>query len=396
MKKIFIPVIIAIAVLCGCDNGESRASTSENDIGFSTDPYADYYEETAKNKLPQTSDTSEDPVLAPPEEEFPFPGMELEGETLTVGNLPANAKEWGTNAFFCCDENREIYYADLTDGGFLYHLNNGKPEKLADLPASWITAVGDDIFFISPKGTMTSEIGGSAPTGTIYRYSKTEKQCEIYLNESNVSALHATADGLYYTVKGQPVSENGESVIETAKYFRAFQSDTSEKQPMNYWVETCGYHLEHSEERNTYFMTNGSVSVDIAADDTMLFVNGCIVDKKIYAFFRKTFRTLDLQTGGMRVYTADDFSALLGGASSEISGYTVLDGCAYLCFARSFIVKIDENGILSSISCDDQSLSLRQLYTDGSDLYGSSGENIVKIIFTDNDMFSVLKLGETE
>lgn len=391
MKKIFILATLAVLVFCGCSNGESRSSGTEEELDASTS-----YGEAVEKNPPQISDTSEDLTFAPPEEEFPFSGMELTGETLTVGNLPANAKEWGTNAFFCCDEDGKIYYADLTDSGYLYYLNDGKPEKLADLPASWITAVGDDIFFISPTGTITSEIGDSAPTGSVYRYSKTEKKYEIYLDESNISALHATADGLYYSAKGKPVLENGESVTETAKYFRGFQSDASEKQPMNYWLETCGYHLEHSEERNTFFMTNGSVSADIAADDTMLFVNGCIVDKKNYAFFRKTFRILNLQTGGMRVYTADDFSSLLGGASPEISGYTVLDGCAYLCFDRSYIVKIDENGALSSFSCGDQSLSFRQMYTDGSDLYGFTGGDIVKIIFTDDAGFSVLKLGTAE
>lgn len=359
----------------------------------------DSYGETVEKNSSQISDptvsTSDDSTFAPPEEDFPFPGMELTGETLTVGNLPANAKEMSTNAFFCCDEDGEIYYTNLADGGYLYHLNDGKPEKLADLPAIWITAVGDDIFFISPKGTITSQIGDSGPTGTVYRYSKTEKRSEVYLDEDNITCLHATADGLYYGTREQRVYESGKGTSVAAEYFRGFQSNVSEKQPMNYWLETCGYHLGYSEERNTFFMTNGRVSADIAADDTLLFMNGCIVDKKNYAFFRKTFRILNLQTGGMRVYTVDDFSSLLGGANSEISGYTVLDGCAYLCFDRSFIIKIDENGALSSLSCGDQSLSFRQMYTDGSDLYGFTGSDIVKIIFTDDNRFSVLKLGAT-
>lgn len=313
--KTLKPLAALLAAFClfasgGCSNGESRSSGTEEKPDASTDR-SDSYGETAENNPPQISDTSEYPTFAPPEENFPFPGLELTGETLTVGNLSANAKEMSTNAFFCCDEDGEIYYADLTDGGYLYHLNDGKPEKLADLPASWITAVEDDIFFISPTGTITSEIGDSAPTGTVYRYSKTEKRSEVYLDENNIKCLHATADGLYYGTREEWVYESGTGTAAVAEYFRGFQSDASEKQPMNYWLETCGYHLEHSEERNTFFMTNGSVSADIAADDTMLFVNGCIVDKKNYAFFRKTFRILNLQTSGMRVYTADDFSSLL-------------------------------------------------------------------------------------
>ncbi|MBD5129861.1 MAG: DUF5050 domain-containing protein [Ruminococcaceae bacterium] len=391
MKKSFILITIAAVLLCGCDNGESHNSVIDNSVDLN----ASSVKETQQTSSTSDNSTASSLETSSTSEEFPFGGMELPDGSLTVGNLAVNAKAWGNNAFFCCDENGEIYFTNLTDNGYLYHLNDGKPEKLAEMAACWITVVGDDIFFISPNGELTSERGYSGPAGAVYRYSKTDKSCDIYLDD-NISALNATADGLYYVVKEPPVWEDGESVIPHTLYFRDFQSGTSEQQKMNYWVEAGGYHLEPDAGSKTYIMTNGEVSVDVAADDKMLFVNGCICDKKSYSFFRKNFRILDFTTGEMKVFSTDEFNLIFNTYLTEITGYTVLDGCAYLCFETGHIIKIDKDYKLSPYVCDDSTISLRQLYTDGSSIYGSSGNEIVKITFSDDDTFSVSKLGESE
>lgn len=385
MMKKFISIFTAAAVfLCGCDQSEGGISATEEPQQSAVGTPA--ITESIQPPVTENSPVSSESTVTGTAEEFPFDGIELPPDSPTYGNLPANVKEKGTNAFFCCDENGEIYYADLADNGFLYHLNNGKPEKLADQPASWITAVGDDIFFISPKGSLISGTGETAPKGAVYRYSKTEERCEVYLNEDNVVCLHAAADGLYYGTKGETVYEGGSGTAEVLEYFRSFQSDTSEKQDVNYRLEAGGYHLKPDLERNVYCMTNGETSVDIAAGDTMLFVNSCVCQNKIYAFFRYTFRILDVETGEMRVYKKADFDPLFGGNAPEISGYTVLGNCVYLCFESGIIVKIDENAALSFYLCGNGSdIALLQLYTDGSNLYGCSSGAIYKIVISEEE-----------
>lgn len=395
MKKFISMLTAAVIFLCGCDQSENRTSATEK-------PQQSVIGSPAITEGSQPSVTENPPISSEPTitgmiEEFPFDGIELPPDSPTYGNLPANVKEKGTNAFFCCDENGEIYYANLADNGFLYHLNNGKPEKLADQPASWITAVGDDIFFISPKGSLTSGTGETAPKGSVYRYSKTEGRCEVYLNEDNVVCLHAAADGLYYGTRGEFVYESGTGTAAVAEYFRGFQSDVSIKQDMNYWLEAGGYHLKPNMERNVYCMTNGETFVDIAAGDTMLFVNSCVYQNKLYAFFRNTFRVLDLETGEMRVYTKVDFDPFFGGNAPEISGYTVLGDCAYLCFESGIIVKIDENAELSFYLCGNRSgIVLLQLYTDGSHLYGCSSSGLYKIVISEEEpgKYAAFELGE--
>lgn len=391
MKKLAFLIIIAALMLCGCDNGESSADsgTSIPEIESSSDIGTPMPEigtsETNSSTSEGTSET----------EKFPFNGMALPDHSLTVGNLPENVKETGTNIFFCCDENGEIYYANLADKGYLYHLNDGKPEMLVDIPASWITVVGDDIFFISPKTGLVTEMGFDPPKGSVYRYSKTDGQCEVYLEENNVKSIHAVADGLYYETMGEIKG----GTAEVAMYFKDFRSGSSEKQSVNCWLETGGYHLAANKDTDAYCMTNGEDSVDIAAGDTMLFVNAFISQKKIYSFFMSTFRILDLETGEMTVYTKGDLAPFFEDYIPEITGSMVKDGCLYLCFQRDIILKIDEKGEITSCSCESiPSTSLLQLYTDGSDLYGCTKTDIYKIVFSEEekDKFSVFKLGEEE
>lgn len=384
MKKSIILLTMAAVLLCGCDSGKSHTSVTEDSQQSAIENYSVSEELTVETDPPtQTTEAAE---------EFPFYGMEIPTDSLTVGNLPANVKISGSNAFFCCDENGEIYYTNLKDNGFLYHLNGSKQEKLVDLKACNINSIGDEIFFISPNGSLWEY----RTSGAIYRYSKTEKQCEIFLDE-NVSYFHVTVDGLYY-MTDERVTEGDTTITSPTLYFRGFQSDVSVKQNMNYWLEVGGYHLEPSEERNAFFMTNGEISVDIAAGDTMIFVNGCICQNKIYAFFKKTFRILDLETGEMMVYTGVDFDPRLGSGNYEISGYTVIEGCVYLCFGGSIIAKIEENSDPSFYLCDNKpSILLKQMYTDGSNLYVISGNEIFKIVFSDNgSKYSVVEIGEIE
>lgn len=395
MKKYISMLTAAVILLCGCDQSEGGTFVTEEPRQPAVSTPA--ITENTQPPVTENPPVSSEPTVTGTIEEFPFDGIALPSDSPTYGNLPANVKEKGTNAFFCCDENGEIYYANLADNGFLYHLSSGKPEKLADQPASWITAVGNDIFFISPKGSLTSGTGETAPKGTVYRYSKTEELCEVYLNEDDVVCLHAAADGLYYGTRGKTVYENGSGTAEVSEYFKSFQSDTSEKQDVNYRLEAGGYSLKPDPERNVYCMTNGDTSVDIAAGDTMLFVNSCVYQNKIYAFFRYTFRILDLETGEMRVYKKADFDPLFGGNAPEISGYTVLGGCVYLCFESGIIVKIDENAELSFYLCGNRSgIMLLQLYTDGSNLYGCSSGGIYKIAISEEEAakYAVFELGE--
>ena len=288
----------------------------------------------------------------------------------------------------------------MADKGFLYHLNDGKPEKLADMRASWITAVGDDIFFISPKTGLVTDGGFIPPKGPVYRYSKTSGECEVFLEDDKIDTLHATADGLYYGTTGGLVAISAtESTAEVAEYFIDFQSGSPEEQSVKYWVETGGYHLAPNKDTDAYCMTNGEDSVDIAAGDTMIFFNAFISQNKIYSFFKYTFRILDLETGEMTVYTKDDLAPFFDTGIPEITGSIVKDGCVYLCFQREIILKIDENGKIMSYSCENiPGTTLLQLYTDGSDLYGCTTSNIYKIVFSEDEerKFSVFELGGEE
>lgn len=105
INRSIILITTAAVLLCGCNNDKSHTSVTEDSQQSAIENYSVSDESTVKtDPQPQTSEAVE---------EFPFYGMEIPTESLTVGNLPANVKVWGSNAFFCCYENAEKFYPAL-------------------------------------------------------------------------------------------------------------------------------------------------------------------------------------------------------------------------------------------------------------------------------------------
>ena len=113
----------------------------------------------------------------------------------TIGNTSGNLNNKG----LVCESDGYIYFANLSDGHFLYRMktDGSDPEKLVDVPVSYINSAGDYLYFYfdDPGGTKFMGIAGRM--SGIYRLKKGEKNF-VCLDKCTSGVLSLVGSTLYY------------------------------------------------------------------------------------------------------------------------------------------------------------------------------------------------------
>ena len=113
----------------------------------------------------------------------------------TIGNTSGNLNNKG----LVCESDGYIYFANLSDGHCLYRMNadGSDPEKLIDVPVSYINAGGDYIYFYFDDPGGTKFMGVSGRMSGIFRLKKGEKDF-VCLDKCTSGVLNLIGSTLYY------------------------------------------------------------------------------------------------------------------------------------------------------------------------------------------------------
>ncbi len=113
----------------------------------------------------------------------------------TIGNTSGNLNNKG----LVCENDGYIYFANLADNHYLYRMNTDgtQPQKLIDVPVSYINAAGDYLYFYfdDPGGTKFMGIAGRM--SGIYRLKKGETDF-VCLDKCTSGVLNLIGSTLYY------------------------------------------------------------------------------------------------------------------------------------------------------------------------------------------------------
>ncbi len=113
----------------------------------------------------------------------------------TIGNTSGNLNNKG----LVCESDGYIYFANLSDNHCLYKMKSDgtDPEKVIDVPVSYINAAGDYLYFYfdDPGGTKFMGIAGRM--SGIFRLKKGEKDF-VCLDKCTSGVLNLIGSTLYY------------------------------------------------------------------------------------------------------------------------------------------------------------------------------------------------------
>ena len=113
----------------------------------------------------------------------------------TVGNTSGNLNNKG----LVCESDGYIYFANLSDNHYLYRMkiDGSDPEKLIDVPVSYINAAGDYLYFYFDDPGGTKFMGVAGRMSGIFRLKKGEKDF-VCLDKCTSGVLNLIGSTLYY------------------------------------------------------------------------------------------------------------------------------------------------------------------------------------------------------
>ena len=113
----------------------------------------------------------------------------------TIGNSSGNLNNKG----LFCEYDGYIYFANLNDSHCLYRMRTdcSEPEKLADIPVSYINSAGDYIYFYFDDPGGTKFMGVAGRMSGIFRLKKGETDF-VCLDKCTSGVLNLVGNTLYY------------------------------------------------------------------------------------------------------------------------------------------------------------------------------------------------------
>ena len=113
----------------------------------------------------------------------------------TIGNTSGNLNNKG----LVCENDGYIYFSNLSDNHYLYRMkiDGSDPEKLIDVPVSYINAAGDYLYFYFDDPGGTKFMGISGRMSGIFRLKKGEKDF-VCLDKCTSGVLNLVGSTLYY------------------------------------------------------------------------------------------------------------------------------------------------------------------------------------------------------
>ena len=113
----------------------------------------------------------------------------------TIGNTSGNLNNKG----LVCESDGYIYFANLTDNHYLYRMKSDgtEPEKVVEVPVSYINAAGDYLYFYFDDPGGTKFMGVSGRMSGIFRLKKGEKDF-VCLDKCTSGVLNLIGSTLYY------------------------------------------------------------------------------------------------------------------------------------------------------------------------------------------------------
>ena len=113
----------------------------------------------------------------------------------TIGNTSGNLNNRG----LYCESGGYIYFSNLADNHYLYRMtSDGRdPERIAEVPVSYINAGGDYIYFYFDDPGGTKFMGISGKMSGIFRIKKDEKDF-VCLDKCTSGVLNLIGSTLYY------------------------------------------------------------------------------------------------------------------------------------------------------------------------------------------------------
>lgn len=286
-----------------------------------------------------------------------------------IANLPVNVKEERNDVLLCKDPVYDIlYYVNYGEDYFIYRLKDGKSELAVELPARRLFCVGGELFFIV-TGYDTYEFEGISD-GNILKFNPLTGEVSMVVDKV-VDTMLVYDDGIRYRViESRKQQGNSATFLVTSSlYFYSFENNKTEK------IEKDGVSLY---KWNDYYVTD-----DIVIEGNI----GTIVGEKL--------ETLD---GMKTVYLTEDWKI-------KQYGYFIMEDKLYYKNNENqlVVIHIGQNKIetfpfitdytndftiigdrvyYTSLNCmnlkdesqskliSDDKLIIRELYTDGVELYG--------------------------
>ena len=113
----------------------------------------------------------------------------------TIGNTSGNLNNKG----LVCESDGYIYFANLSDNHYLYRMttDGSDPEKIVEVPVSYINAAGDYLYFYFDDPGGTKFMGISGRMSGIFRLKKGETDF-VCLDKCTSGVLSLVGSTLYY------------------------------------------------------------------------------------------------------------------------------------------------------------------------------------------------------
>lgn len=292
-------------------------------------------------------------------------GEDYEG----IANLPMNVKNDKNAVLLCKDPVYDIvYYVNYGDDNFIYRLKNGKSELVVEIPARRLFCVKGELFFIV-TGYGEYEFEGMSE-GNILKYNPLTGEVSVVVDEV-VDTMIVYDDGIRYRVIDS-IEDQGDGIsflVTPSIFYYSFNNQQDAK------IDKIGVSLY---EWNDYLVTENIVfhgnsgkaegikleTIDgqnsiFLTDDWNLMNNGfCIAEDKLFYINNENELVI--------ISISQDKREAFPLINEDTRDFTMIGNRVYYTSLNCMNL---EDGSQSILVSDDE-LIIRELYTDGTKLYG--------------------------
>lgn len=411
MKKKYklIYVILILLIMVSCDNKGEETNPIYNIPPTNEDDPAQNITVGPDNEdgsSPETNDSHKDEsehsiFFQEPVVELDFNGLESDTDIAEADKLNINYKVFSHKMTkFCVNpENKTVYYINVGKDNYIYELRDEKSQLILAEKAECITLWKDDIYFIK-KSYIQGKIDEKTEAGIIYKYSLSSGQISM-VYDAKATTIVATEDGIYYGVV-KILDKRGSGYSYMSQYYLLpFDKtepqevyDTETLQYKNYKIEGVldedGKHkgiifVNQKDKSRTELLPLLHAGMSICGDN-LYFSNGN------YTILQR----LNLATGEIAIFDKDDIVYDKEKYHSNFSPRIVLsymtyievNNTLYLSSGSTEMYKEENDGTLSicshpEVTTIDGFYNVRDLYTDGSKIYGILQNNNGREMFAE-------------
>ena len=369
--KLIVGIVLLILTMCliSCSKKEKNPSVSQGE--------ADIDSEDATITNASKPINEEEEVKAPVEQSkdevmqisltdgVKDESLQVVGEDGTgIGNLEVNIKGEHNQVLLCKDPVHDVvYYVNYGVDYFIYRIKDGTSELVVELPAKRLFCRDGKLYFMLDSYEKYQLNG--LKSGNIMCYEPLTGKVTV-ISDLEVTMMHVYSDGIYYYVL------TAQDINFYYYSFKTQQSELIENQMFSTyrWKEYfVGYELKALEDGSGAYIASGIKLQTLdhqktipVIDEEIPVVHSFIGDFMYYMPKEELISIYDLNT-----LETKKIPQLFEESNVD---FTILDGKIY----ANNLIMIDPNTGLQSRLNTSEKLFIKELYTDGEQLYGLCGD----------------------